>query len=109
MEKKEILKTIQQNWMHSYEEDTETEMVYRPSDYNFPLSRGRTGFELKPNHKLVEINIAPTDGSEEETGSWELKDANEENLTLQLNPKNSASRKLYIKSINEDSLVIEKD
>jgi hypothetical protein len=109
MENQEIIKTIQQSWIHSHEEDTETEMVFRPADYDFPLSRGRTGFELKPNHKLVEINIAPTDGANEEIGSWDLKAADDKNLTLQLSPNNSAPRKLLIESIAEDRLVVKKN
>ncbi len=108
MKKQEILKTIQQSWIHSHEEDTATEMVFRPADYDFPLSRGRAGFELKPNHKLVDLNIAATDGVEEAAGSWDLKIVGNEDLTLQLNPDSSDSRKLYIKSIKEGRLVVEK-
>lgn len=107
MKKEEILKAIQQSWIHSHEEDTETEMVFRPADYDFPLSRGRTGFELKPQHKLIEMNIAATDGSEEETGSWDLE-VDENELFLQLNSTSSDSRKLHIKSVNDESLIVEK-
>ena len=108
MEKQKILKTIQQSWIHSHEEDTETEMVFRPSDYDFPLSRGRAGFELKSDSKLVELNIAPSDGSEEETGSWDLE-IDDDDLFLQLKPTSSDSRKFHIKSVNEDFLVVVKD
>ena len=109
MKKQEVLKTIQQSWIHSHEEDTANEMVFRPADYDFPLSRGRDGFELKPNNKLVDLNIAAADGTEEEIGSWDLKNVGSENLTLQLNPDSSNPRKLQIKSINEDCLVVEKE
>lgn len=110
MENKEILeKKIQQSWIHSHEEDTENEMVFRPADFDFPLSRGRAGFELKPDHKLVELNIAPTDAYEEEAGSWDLQLSGENDLTLELNTESSAPRKLQVKSVEEDRLVVEKD
>jgi hypothetical protein len=43
---------IFKHWVHSWEEDTEDVAVYRPSDYQFPLSRGRDGFEIKKNGDL---------------------------------------------------------
>lgn len=107
MEKKKVLENIQQSWIHSHEEDTETETVYRPADYDFPLSRGRSGFELKPENKLAEINIAPTDGTTEEAGSWNLK-SDKDNLELQLNPESSTKRDLQIKSVSKDRLVVKK-
>ncbi len=107
MEKKEVLKNLQQSWMHSHEEDTASETVYRPADYDFPLSRGRSGFELKPDNKLAEISIAPTDKTAEDAGSWHLK-SEDDDLKLQLNPNNSATRDLEIKSVSKDRLVVKK-
>src|SRR5260370_746002 len=40
---------LQRRWMHSREEDTATEMVFRPASYHFPPARGRTGFALGPD------------------------------------------------------------
>jgi hypothetical protein len=108
MKKKEVLKAIQQGWIHSHEEDTENEMVFRPADYDFPLSRGRSGFELKPDHKLIELNIAAADGSEEASGSWKLEISDDENMILQLKPHDSPTRQLSIRSINNDRLIVEK-
>ena len=107
MDKKKVLENLQQSWIHSHEEDTETETVYRPADYDFPLSRGRAGFELKSDNKLAEINIAPTDGTTEKDGSWELK-SDKDNLELQLNPDSPAKRDLQIKSVSKDRLVVKK-
>ena len=109
MKDKKVLETIQQSWIHSHEEDTNDEMVYRPADYDFPLSRGREGFKLKPNHKMVEVNIAPTDGNEEDNGSWNLEVNDENKITLELNPDTSSPRKLHIKSIKQDRLTVEKE
>lgn len=108
MEKKEVLKNLQQSWLHSHEEDTDTEKVYRLADkYDFPLSRGREGFDLKPDNKLAEIGIAPTDGPAQAAGSWHLDSAGND-LKLRLNTDQSASRDMKIKSISKDRLVVKK-
>ena len=107
MDKKKVLENLRQSWLHSHEEDTATETVYRPADYDFPLSRGRAGFELKSDNKLAEINIAPTDGTVEKDGSWQLK-SDKDNVELQLNPDSPAKRDLQIKSVSKDRLVVKK-
>ncbi len=107
MEKKTVLKNLQQGWLHSHEEDTNDETVYRPADYDFPLSRGRGGFDLQSGNKMTEINIAATDGTAEDSGTWELK-SGDKNLKIELNPASSAKRDLEIKSVSKDRLVIKK-
>ncbi len=47
-----------QRWIHSHEEDTDTEMVYRPADFAFPPSRGRTGFENRTYPQAAFLNDA---------------------------------------------------
>jgi hypothetical protein len=59
-------------WLHSHEEDTDAELVYRPATYRFPPSRGRTGFELRPDGTMVESGIGPTDRRAESPGTWRL-------------------------------------
>ena len=61
---------LQQHWAHSYEEDTQDTLVYRPSDYQFPPARGRLGFEFLPAGAFVYFPIAPQDGSDKFTGRW---------------------------------------
>src|SRR5437016_4806545 len=95
-----IAELLQKRWLHSHEEDTPTETVYRPADYPFPPARGRSGFELKPNHQLIEVGIAPTDGSREVAGSWNLQDG--ETLILTLSPVASNPRMLQILSVDKD-------
>lgn len=58
----ELRKGFSKFWVHSHEEDTEDVSVYRPRDYEFPLSRGRTGFEIKEGGEFVRYDIAPDDG-----------------------------------------------
>jgi hypothetical protein len=48
---------IYNNWVHSYEEDTENEKVYRLSTFEFPPSRGRDGFEIDENGKVIKSSV----------------------------------------------------
>jgi hypothetical protein len=64
---------LQKHWIHSHEEDTPTEMVFRPADFPFPPSRGRHGFELKPDGSYVETAIGPTDKPQKAEGRWSLQ------------------------------------
>ena len=63
---------LHQRWIHSHEEDTPQEMVFRPATHTFPPSRGRTGIELRPDGTYVETGIAPTDGPKLTQGKWKL-------------------------------------
>jgi hypothetical protein len=61
------------HWVHSHEEDTDEEMVYRPASYPFPPARGRTSFELRPDGSYVERSPGPVDVPVESQGSWTLE------------------------------------
>jgi hypothetical protein len=97
---------LHQHWVHSHEEDTDTEMVFRPATYNFPRSRGRRSFELKPDGSLVEGGIAPDDRRQETQGRWELKDG--DTLALYTQSPSEPSRVMHIASVSKDRLVIKK-
>lgn len=101
--KKDVL---QRHWMHSHEEDSAGEMVFRPADYDFPLSRGRTSFDLKPGGALVEQGTPGADDRQQKgSGRWELKG---DQLALYSGSGDQPSRVLQIKSADEDRLVIKK-
>ncbi len=92
--------------MHSHEEDSDTEMVFRPASFKFPPSRGRAGFDLKPDNSFIEIGIAPGDGPHESSGTWKLQDSE-----LQLFTPSSSSkptRTLQIVSVDKTRLVVGK-
>jgi hypothetical protein len=93
-------------WMHSREEDTDTELVFRPADYDFPRSRGRTGIELQRGGKLVEIGIAPADGQEESEGKWSLE--GDDKLVFYSGSESTPSRVLEVVSAEKDRLVVKK-
>ena len=97
---------LHQHWVHAREEDTDTEMVFRPATYNFPRSRGRRSFELKPDGSLVEGGIAPDDRRQETQGTWKLQD--DDQLAFYTQSTSEPSRVLRIASMHKDRLVIKK-
>jgi len=97
---------LQQRWMHSREEDTAAQMIFRPASYDFPPARGRTGFELRPDQSLVEIGIGPTDRVEESPGSWKLDQGNQLLFYSKSSPE--PTRVMQIVSVDKDRMVIKK-
>jgi hypothetical protein len=61
-------------WVHSHEEDSDDEMVFRPATHRFPPSRGRVSFELRPDGSYAERAPGPVDAPIESSGHWSLKD-----------------------------------
>jgi len=106
MSQKVAEEALQQHWVHSHEEDTPTETVYRPATFSFPPSRGRQSFELKPDGTLVRYSIGPTDRREASTGRWELKDGNR--LVLHPDTPSEPDRAMQIASVDSNRLVIRK-
>lgn len=95
-----------QRWLHSHEEDTATERVYRPAAHPFPPSRGRTGFELRPDRTCTRIGIAARDGSRETECTWSYADDDERVVTLSL--ERGESQALRVVSVAPDRLVVRK-
>ena len=58
-------------WIHSHEQDRGDIRVYHTRDYDFPLARGRRGFEIRRDGAFVRHDIAPTDGLRSVPGNWE--------------------------------------
>ncbi|QHT71441.1 hypothetical protein GXP67_34675 [Rhodocytophaga rosea] len=67
-----------QRWTHLHENDKDGIEEYRNQSYNFPLARGRTGFEFQKDGTFIRYDIAPTDGSLKVPGTW--KKGNTENI-----------------------------
>ena len=93
-------------WVHSHEEDTAGEMVFRPETYSFPPSRGRRSFELRPDGSMIDHGIGPDDRPTSRSGSWDIKDTNE----LELRPADPTARSstLQILRADPDKLVVKK-
>ena len=60
-------------WTHSQEEDTPGIAIYRRRQYEFPLARGRTGFDFIASGEAVTYDIADSDGVNELFGRWETQ------------------------------------
>ena len=92
-------------WVHSTEEDTADEMVFRPADRPLPPARGRTSLEFRADGTYVESAPGPVDVPETaSTGSWSL-----EGGRLALEPEGSEpSRALEITGAEPDRLTIKK-
>ena len=98
---------LAQRWVHSHEEDSDTEMVFRPVSYKFPPSRGRTSLDLRPDGSLTESGPGPSDRSEHTEGTWWLDADN--NLVLDQGPRHhQRSRVLRLVSADGDRLVVKK-
>ena len=67
---------LARRWVHSHEEDSEDEMVFRAADsgYSFPPSRGREAIELHPDGSYAGSVPGPVDKPEATEGEWTLED-----------------------------------
>jgi hypothetical protein len=61
-------------WVHSHEEDSGDELVFRPAGYAFPPSRGREAIELHPDGSYAGSVPGPVDKPEATEGEWTLED-----------------------------------
>ena len=104
MSKSIAKKLLLQHWVHSREEDTDTEMVFRPANFQFPPSRGRVAFEFRSDDHYVESQIGPTDAPIQQHGEWKLLNDG----SIVLNPTTKQERVLEISSVGKEKLVIKK-
>lgn len=97
---------LQGDWIHSMEEDTDDEIVFRPADYDFPLSRRpRQSMSLKPDGNLVQGDAAESDNLDETPGTWKLDD---DRLQIQYDSDEKPNQTLKIASIDDGKLVLKK-
>ena len=92
-------------WVHSHEEDpldTSGCEVYRPSNWDFGLSRGRRGFQLREENRATVLGIAPTDGVHTNLAIWSL----DAGSVLVIREENGTVRHLQIVTVEPDRLVL---
>jgi hypothetical protein len=94
---------LQKHWRHAHEEDSDAEMIFRPASYAFGPSRGRAGFDLRPDGSYAESAPGPADAPNETEGTWELRGDE-----LKLRAGDGSTRVLQIASAEPDRLVIKK-
>jgi hypothetical protein len=100
-----LRKALEGRWLHSNEEDTAGEMVFRPAGHPLPSSRGRLGFELRPGGSATMIAIGRGDAPEELAGTWEL---DEDGPSIRLRFEKEPERALLLVSVEADRLVVRK-
>jgi hypothetical protein len=94
---------LKRKWTHSFEEDSEQEQVFRPADFPFSRSRGRSQFDLKDNGEVVSFQIGRNDAPEQVTGSWRI-----DGDDLVIDFYDGTSQVFPIKEVNEEKLVVKK-
>lgn len=94
------------DWVHSHEEDTDREMVFRPAERELPPSRGRRRLALRPDGTFTGTSPGPTDQPQDSEGSWELEAG--ESLVLTRGPAGEPAEQLSIASAERDRLVVRK-
>jgi hypothetical protein len=93
---------LQRHWVHSHEEDSGEEQVFRPASYAFPRSRGRSALDLRADGSYGESGPGPTDRPEETGGgTWEL-----DGDVLKLQTAGGGTRTLKVVSAEPDRLVV---
>jgi hypothetical protein len=95
---------LPQRWVHSHEEDTADEMVFRPASHAFPPSRGRRSFQLNPQGTAVTFGPAPDDRSVQSEGTWRLDADNK--LILQTG---TVERTMPLIRVEPNKLVVKKE
>ncbi|GAB2960197.1 hypothetical protein GCM10027048_29690 [Hymenobacter coalescens] len=98
------LNLLTRTWLHAHEEDQGDVHVYRPNTYNFPPSRGRTGFAFEQNGLFTQYDIAPTDGVEGRKGQWSVVD--EHTVRIALADKKDPDYQLEIVSLDDNVLKV---
>ncbi len=96
-------------WLNSYEDETDpaNERCYRPKGFEFPRSRGRSGFEFKKDGTFIMFYPGPTDAIESKQGTWSAKGGDEVAITLNNpNPNQNKTFTMTINSLTEDVLKI---
>jgi hypothetical protein len=92
---------LARSWTHSHEEDVDDLMVFRPSEVDFPPSRGRTSFELAVTGAMRSTGPGPDDRRVTAAGTWNL-DGN----LLTLQTPGQAEQRLEITSLDDERLVV---
>ncbi len=97
---------VGKTWLHSHEDDRGDTINYRPNSYDFPPSRGRTGFLIEANGTIRQYDIAPTDGLEEHLGKWNMR--NEKTMEITFPDKKATDYEVEILSAEPSLLKVKR-
>jgi hypothetical protein len=93
-------------WLHSQEEDRPDVRVYRPRDYPFPPTRGRSAVEFRPDGTYVEYGSGPDDRGQAVAGTW--RDAGNGRVQISMTRPGAPASTRRVLSCTEEMLVIER-
>ena len=91
-------------WIHSHEEDTPDETIFRAAGHPFPPARGRMALEIRADGTYVETTPGPTDVPEESTGHWSFEG---DRLILE-GPAGTLAQTWELTAIDKDTLRVRK-
>jgi hypothetical protein len=98
-------RALQKEWLHSREEDTGAQIVFRPPDYDFPLTRRpREILELRSDGTLIKGTPSASDSVEEKGGKWKIEGSDK----LIFYSEGEPIETWKIASVDSDRLVLEK-
>jgi hypothetical protein len=97
---------IQKHWVHYHEGDTPGTQVFKPFDFDFPLSRGREAYHFQSNGKLTFYRIAPNDLIEPSNGKWTL--LNDTTIRIEYIGNEYPATELILIDVSPDRLIIRK-
>lgn len=89
-------------WWHSHEEDRTDMQMFRPEGYEFPVSHGRWGLELLPDHTAVVFDIGATDGIDRVDGYWWTD--HDDRVLIGLGDPERGDFVLHVHAADEESL-----
>ena len=95
-----------QQWIHSREEDSNTEEVYRPADFPLPPSRGRSGFQFNADGTFKRLGLGSTDVSLVTEGTWQFSDAHSDQIQVKIDGQ---SNLLKVVDLAQNRLTIQKN
>jgi hypothetical protein len=102
-ETKRLPPAIFRHWIHSFEEDDGPIRVYRPASYRLPPSRGRDGFEIRPNGEFILFGPSGSDRSRKVFGRWAVGEGSSIRVSF---PDSDLNRVLFISEVTPGLLRI---
>src|SRR5215510_14489699 len=93
-------------WLHSREEDTPTEIVYRPAGFPLPTSRGSSGLQFAGDGTFKRIGIGAIDISNVKEGSWQVEDVNTGHVRVEVEGQPQV---LKIDDLKHDRMTVKRE
>jgi hypothetical protein len=94
---------IFKHWIYSNQDKDHrpSVSVFRPSDYNFPPSRGRRGFEIRRNGEFILYEIGSDDRPVKKVGEFKVEGPNK--IKIYFEGKQESAFSLGIVSIEDNN------